>query len=130
MENLKAKRLKVLNDTVKTYNKTNRAVSGIGGCFYFKEGTVGCGVGRLIEDKELCKALDVPYDENGKSMNSTGVEFIFNRLPENVKELGVDFLKEIQLLHDARVHDFWDANGLTQVGVDQVERIKQVFELA
>ncbi len=123
METLKEKQLKVLNDTVAIYNKNNRSIID-GKCLYFMEGTIGCAVGRLIADKELCKQLDGL--DNGET---TGVGVVFDKLPSDVKQLGVDFLKELQNLHDDVYTRYWDDNGLSIKGVEFVERIKQVFEL-
>ncbi len=78
-------------------------------CKYFMEGSPGCAIGRLIEDKELCRKLD--------ECSNTGVDEdeIFSKLPADLQEYGPDFLRELQELHDE--DNNWDIYGLTQEGM-------------
>jgi len=66
-------------------------------------------VGRLIEDKDLCAKLDNSGDGSGVCLPS-----VFEQLPENVQELGQEFLMDLQKLHDHEQN--WTGNGLSDVG--------------
>ena len=113
---IKQRRLAVLNEACNHFNSTNRSKDEInGGCFYYPPtpSSEGCAVGRLIKDKELCKSLD--------AMDDTGVEQVFDYLPNDVQELGKAFLNSLQLLHDTS--RFWNEKGLTEEGVEVKEHI-------
>jgi hypothetical protein len=97
---LKQKRLEMLEDTCKHYNSLNRSQEQVAGlpkaCKYFpvSDKTEGCAIGRLIKDKELCKEFD---NTIGSSVNSN---YIFKKLPTELQDLGQDFLRDVQRLHD------------------------------
>lgn len=129
METLKQKQLRILTETASAYIKDTRSITSGGQCVYFKEGTQGCAVGRLIADKELCKKLDAKFDENGKLNTTTSAKGVFDRLPQDVQELGVEFLTRLQGLHDDLNERYWDDLGLTEDGKVYVESIKRTFEL-
>jgi hypothetical protein len=120
MNDLQKRQLVVLEETVKTYNSNNRA-QGPNSCVYHKEGTPGCAVGRLIEDKQLCIKLDSFSD------SSVDSDEIFELLPEEVKDLGQRFLVRLQRLHDDMYN--WDESGITDEGKNRVNHIKQDFGL-
>ncbi len=119
---LKDKQLKVLNDTIKAYNVNTLCIHETGGCKYYIEGKQGCAVGRLIDDIELRKKLDRNH-EGGE----TDVSSVFELLPDNVKELGVEFLTDLQALHDTKA--LWDDKGLNVHGKDRVGQIKRNHNL-
>jgi hypothetical protein len=112
-------RIDFLQDTVKHFNSTNRGVftdeEGGQGCAY----AAGCAIGRHIP-LGLANELDTYSDEeyNGSAVCEPA---IFNKLPENLRELGQSFLSRIQNLHDAKGN--WDENGLTPVGLDYYKLI-------
>lgn len=83
----------VLIDTVEFYGEDleRRATEGLS-CVYETEDKRRCAIGRLCP--EIAGTL--PY---------SGVGRIWKRLPEQVKELGVDFLFQVQLIHDRK--DNW-----------------------
>lgn len=118
METIEQKRLTVLNDTIGYFNTTTRNINVNDTCQYYPqhEKTEGCAVGRLIKDKELCKKLDTL---------GGGTRKLFKHLPAEVQELGVEFLVDLQLLHDYLYH--WDQNGLTPRGKDKAEYIKTEY---
>ncbi len=120
-EQLKQKRIKVLNDTISFFNSENRCTEDNTRCTYYLAGKSGCAIGRLIEDKQLCVTLD--------GMISPGVsnERVFNMLPKKIKELGIDFLYELQKLHDYSYN--WCIEGLSDNGKDSVDEIKIRFNL-
>ncbi len=126
METLKQKQLRILNETALAYTISTRCTRGglFGTCEYYKEGTQGCAVGRLIEDKELCKRFDSCKNEDGTLMESSIVsnDEVFTQLPEHIQELGKDFLRDLQLLHDSLVN--WTNDGISDEGLRYVEEIK------
>ena len=80
-----------------------------------------CAVGRLITDKNLCHKLDTSHIEYG----GTSVKCIFNALPIEIQELGIDFLTRLQGLHDSS--EYWDENGVSEEGSYEVESIKNKY---
>ncbi len=126
MITIKEKQLKTLNDTIKAFNIGNLCITEKGMCRYYIEGKQGCAVGRLIEDKELCKKLDLKGNTGFTNTGITNTE-IFNQLPDELKELTQDFLYHLQKLHDFT--EFWNIDGLNKLGLEEVEIIKTKFEL-
>ncbi len=57
MTELQTKQLALLEDTVKFFNSKNRAYDALTEKCYYSHPIDGrgCAIGRLIEDKELCK---------------------------------------------------------------------------
>lgn len=114
MKTIEERRLEILEWEKNNRNINNRSTAN-GGCVY--SGEIGCAVGRLIEDKDLCLALD---NEDGSSVYD-----VFERFPDNVKGLGMDFLRAVQDLHDTAYH--WDESGLTNSGLYRYNEIKKVY---
>jgi hypothetical protein len=114
MKTLKERRLEILEWEKNNRNISNRSTK-FDNCVY--SGEIGCAVGRLISDKNLCEKLD--------SFKTTSVcgSLVFNSLPENVKELGKPFLIDMQHLHDSE--GYWNENGLSESGMSFYEKIKQ-----
>lgn len=121
MDTINKKRLKFLNETIKHFNSTNRAMTPFGRCLYVPiEGvSEGCAIGRHIKNKALCFKLD--------GIGGVGKFEVFVVLPKKLKDLGQDFLAEVQRLHDNKSN--WDENGLTHYGNTKVEIIKTDFNL-
>lgn len=111
----KEDKLKLLDETAKFFNLGNRCVHHLK-CRYFIEGMAGCAIGRLIEDKELCREFD-RLDWPGVSNNHT-----FGLLPLDLQEYGQDFLSKLQDLHD--IESNWDENGLNLNGKIRYNKIK------
>jgi hypothetical protein len=129
MTELQQKQLVFLDDTVAHYNSNNRCANdqvrcGMG-CKYSPETlhlegkSEGCAIGRHLTP-ELAKELD-----NGTG--NKGVKAVFNKLPDNLKELDASFLTLIQLLHDNP--NYWDENGLSEEGRESYSTIKRVYDL-
>ncbi len=105
----KEQKLALLKETAGFYNSGNRSTSTqyyITSCHYY--GLVGCAIGRLIPDKQLCRHLD----NEGKS--SVEEDDIFQQLPEELQAYGQDFLAALQKLHDDKLN--WDCLGLSTMG--------------
>jgi hypothetical protein len=108
MKTIKERRLEILKWERENRTSKNRSINNNLTCIY--SGEIGCGVGRLIEDKALCDRLD----DLGGICSGVCLSYIFEQLPENVKELGQEFLKDLQRLHDHAHH--WSTKGLTVGG--------------
>ena len=119
MGTLKKRQLNVLNETIAIYNLENRSVTN-SGCKYYLNSNTGCAVGRLIEDKELCKELD-GWDDD------TSVRMVFDRFPKKIQKLDIHFLQKLQNLHDNKIN--WDVTGISKIGKQEVENIKVEFGL-
>ena len=120
MKTIKERRKEILQWERDNRNSNNRSVDAkTKGCIYSGEigcaakgciysGEIGCAVGRLIEDKDLCSRLD------NSALSGVCRTEVFNQLPENVKELGQEFLQDLQKLHDN--YQYWNENGLSDSG--------------
>jgi len=121
---IEKRRLALIEETITHYTLKNRGEikTSIGSkCIYSPTPTSeGCAIGRLIADKEVCKAMDVLAG----CVNDPKLESL---LPTEIKELGVDFLLALQRLHDGE--DNWSDNGLTLSGISTVNSIKNQFSL-
>jgi hypothetical protein len=114
MKTKQERRLEILKWEKENRTSQNRAIKD-SSCLY--SGEIGCGVGRLIEDKDLCARLDSFDGEAGVGNHS-----VFEQLPENVKELGQGFLMDLQKLHD--FGHYWTPNGLSDDGNDFMAELK------
>ncbi len=117
---IKKLRLALLKETAAHFNSNNLSINSnkdIGSsCLY---SGVGCAIGRLIEDKELCKKLDAFH-----TSGTTAVcrKEIFELIPESLQELGAEFLRELQYLHDEACN--WTPTGLSTCGIKKFDEIK------
>ena len=82
----------------------------------------------MIDDKELCKQLDVQIDDNGNTL-FTDASGVFHKLPVDVQELGLRFLQRLQKLHDDVFKQYWDDKGITEKGLSLINEIKHEFNL-
>lgn len=128
MSTIKEKQLAFLEETVNHYNSTNRCVNTSNGECYYHPATLdlegvsqGCAIGRHL-DPELAKRLDIEFNRVPVSDDK-----VFVLLPDNLKELGEEFLSHIQLLHDT--DPYWNTTGLSKQGEIFVDRIKEQFGL-
>jgi hypothetical protein len=118
MDKLQIKQLQVLEETVKYYSENTERRCVKGSCTYAPENSDkasisnGCAVGRLLEPD-----LRLNLDEMFSSGDDSGVsnEYLFSLLPEKVRNLGMPFLTDLQVLHDDNSN--WSAGeGLTVSG--------------
>lgn len=120
-QNLKEKRLEVLNDTISYFKTSTRCINSRGRCTYSPtEESKGCAIGRLITDKNICTELDFKNQP-------IGADSAFNILPIEIKELGQDFLRNLQLLHDLPY--YWLESGLSEEGLNKVNHLKLEYDL-
>jgi hypothetical protein len=100
---------------------TNRRCVDGGACTYSpakvsKVGiSQGCAIGR-----HLTPELQEELDERGGYSGVSNPD-IFPRLPDNLKELGQNFLYNCQSLHDC--DDYWEENSLNEAGKEAVNHI-------
>jgi hypothetical protein len=116
MKTIQERRLEILKWEKENRTSQNRAVDKSLACRF--SGEFGCGVGRLIEDKDLCARLDSLGGEAGVCN-----QLVFEQLPDNVKELGQNFLLDLQKLHDGG--HYWTPNGLSDDGNDFMTRLEE-----
>lgn len=100
--------------TVNHFNSTNRGVGDIQQCSYKN----GCAIGIHLD-----KPLQTLLDDIGQGYVKE--HEIFTRLPEWMQSLGLDFLSNMQELHD-RKHN-WDEDGLTDSGKYNANMIATKF---
>lgn len=110
------RRQELLNDTINHYNSNNRSSSISGQCYYYpvSDKSEGCAIGRLIKDKELCK-----------DFGCRNLSDVFEQIPNELQELGKEFLMELQNLHDLKEN--WNENGLSENGKEQAEFIREIY---
>lgn len=110
-----------LNETIAFYSEdvTKRAVTGVG-CFYRmgEKGEKRCAIGRHIPDERYG-----PYLE-GCSVSSAIIQRV---LPAEITALGVNFLSQMQSLHDN--DRYWDSDGLSEDGLGKRRAIEEIFGL-
>lgn len=114
MKVIKSKtREELLLSVINHYNSHNRAVKESGQCAY-RVGSKGCAIGRQISDK-LAEKLD--------SYCNSEVHYpeIFEMLPKRLRDMGQDFLRDIQLLHD--YNNNWNSKGLSELGIRRKNKI-------
>lgn len=110
-------RLEFLQSTINHYNSKNRAVNENGSCCYTPTATSdGCAIGRWLDKKTLDSIC-----------NTVIVRDIEEKLPVWMFNLGLDFLTEIQTLHD--MDDFWNPLGLSPEGKEFVKSLYIKFDL-
>ena len=114
MNELQQKQLDFLEDTVKYYSEdiSRRAVNNYS-CRYRTNDGRKCAIGRFIPD-------DL-YNEKIEE-HSIGEIFKYEFIPDELKELGVNFLYDIQHLHDNDSN--WERRGLSSEGEEWVYFIK------
>lgn len=122
MKILQEKRKEFLDDTVAHFSVNVRATASIElesgrsitACKYSHDYNGGCAIGRKIS-KKLASELD-NIDDSGVTENH-----IFVKLPKELRELGQNFLTDIQGLHDFT--GYWDEEGLNEAGIFAYNRI-------
>ncbi len=109
-------RTQFLRETARFFNSYNRAIHPEEGCVYSPTGdSVGCAIGRHIDNKNLCAAFD--------TANRSGVanHEIFSQLPAGLAILGQGFLSDVQSLHDNE--RYWGPAGINECGLQKVRDI-------
>lgn len=123
--NLQEKKISLLEDTVEYYSVDSNRLCKFGklpSCYYSpitaqNPHSNGCAIGRLVSPK-----LRIKLDEAKGTVSE-----IFDLLPKKIKHFGVDFLAELQFLHD--FNENWEkTKGLTAKGKRRVETIKKQIE--
>jgi hypothetical protein len=120
----------MLDDVVEHFSKDPKGLRcTIGeGCFYHpmeeKPNSIGCAIGMYLPNK-LCKKLD------GRNQ-TTIVEIIKDKelkslLPKWMQEVDLRFLSGLQILHD--IHTYWTDKGLSELGKEEVRRLKTEYLL-
>lgn len=107
MEALYLKRTKFLEDFLEYYQghaKTRRNIYNNRGRWTPIPTSKGCAISRYLP-LELSKFID------SQGLNSVNHDLVFNLLPNEIKELGQDFLLSMQVLHDT--DEFWDGDILS-----------------
>ena len=118
---IKQKQLKLLKETVEFYSTdTSRRAENKGGCFYLTDDGRRCAIGRLCS-LELARTLKDKFGSN-----TVGTSLVFKRLPEEIQELGQEFLNQLQAFHDENT--YWDEKGLTTSGKERLIQIKEDIE--
>lgn len=120
MKTKKELQLELLNFTIKHFNSNNRGVQKEN-CSY----TAGCAIGIHLPI-ELRKEFDGEPNSDIMSLRKDNFS-LWNKIPENLKDCGVEFLDNIQFLHDNALN--WNQEGLNAIGLKEVERIKSRFYL-
>lgn len=120
-------RLEILHWERDNRNLNTVNVSSKGMCYYTAKGDnpFGCAIGRMLP-ASLCKELD-SFASSDKSSGSPTVasQEVFNMLPKSIQNLGIDFLTELQNLHD--MVNNWNYEGLSSLGTKVFEDIKQKY---
>lgn len=116
-------RTELLRNTVKRYNKNNRATYGSGQCAYLTKDGKRCAIGAEISKKKA-KLL-----ESNVLGHGTGVEEYenFEVLPKRLRDMGQEFLMGIQDLHDTV--SYWNEKGLSEDGETRVKEICKEFDI-
>ena len=113
-------RQEVLQWEVDNRNLKNRAEND-NGCRYYIPYKTGCAVGRLM-DRKKAKRI-----EERASKEFLGLSVVFDLFPEDVKSLGLDFLQEMQWMHDDPA--YFTTKGLSPIGIEVAKKIAKKYNL-
>jgi len=94
----------------------NRRSVGIQGCLYRAEDGSKCAIGRWIPDDKYNPRIEGTV---------ASASCVFSCLPEQVCELGDDFLASVQNLHDQ--DPYWNKTGLSKLGREQLATIRSIY---
>jgi hypothetical protein len=121
----------VLQDVIKHFSKspnTLRSKDPSGKCLYNpppnKKKSIGCAIGIYLSE-EVAETFD--------NQHITSIDSIFSRpplkklLPDWMKKMDVNFLKEIQELHDDEEN--WSSKGLSKEGKEYTKEICKEYKL-
>ncbi len=122
ISDIKARQKAFLDYTAEFYNLNNRAEKPEGGCVYYALGdSPGCAIGQFLLPA-LQKSCIGPIDD----VYYYQPEY-FNQFPEWMIKMGVEFLREIQRLHD--YPSYWDETGINEMGRKLYRQIVENFDL-
>lgn len=108
-----------LQDFVDTYvaDPSRRAVTEIGACMYLAESGNKCAIGKHIIEGE--------YHRNCEGENCEMVIKNYpNMFPDWIKKLSMEFLRDVQLLHDDLRNIYWKDNKLTDKGKTRLSELE------
>ena len=119
-QTIQQRRMEILEWEKTNRNLTNRNQKNGLSCLYtpLPGKPFGCAVGRLLTDRSVAEALDQMPE------SSVSRPDIFKMLPQDVKDLGLPFLRDLQTLHD--VDDYWTNEGLSEDGMHYFESIIRI----
>lgn len=106
--------------------RRNIAVGGT--CKYqpLKETSEGCAIGRFMPKDKSYRDY---CDSYGSITEILNIEWLVERLPEWMRKMDLQFLSDIQKLHDSPLYEYWNAKGLTKDGKEYVNYIIVEYEL-
>ena len=114
------KRLEVVEWESTNRNSTNRAINPSESCYYSHSFNGGCAVGRLLPEDIAEKA-----DLDNALATSSGIRepeiWEICSQVELVTLLGMDFLADLQFIHDNGYH--WTKKGLSEIGMRERDRV-------
>jgi len=123
-------KLEIIEETVEVYSKVSkRAVQG-DVCSYYLNGNT-CAVGRCCEDPQELERQSLKINSLGANAFSINMDLggLDKWLKPKYRGHSVNFWADIQLLHDNPT--YWKSTllggGLTQAGVNFVERLKREY---
>ena len=125
--------LELLNDTIAYYSVNpaeRRCISIYGACSYSPSinhipTSEGCAIGRHLDGD-----VKIKFDESSYGSISMIAKYnkdAFALAPQWMQDMDIDFLMDIQVLHDKS--DYWNETGLTEMGEEYVNQIKNKFGL-
>ena len=122
---IKERRERVLQDVIDQFSpdpRSTRSVGCKGACKYYppeyKPKSIGCAIGMYLPWKKAAE-----LDKHTK----TGVGNLVDELPKWMKDMNVEFLQNIQTLHDG--DDHWLKVGLSVRGMRAVEYICKKWDI-
>ncbi len=119
---IKAREKAFLDYVAEFYNLNNRAETPSGGCVYRAlENSPGCAIGQFlpVELQRKCygSITDIYYYRPEE----------FNHFPDWMQEMSIDFLLEVQQLHD--VTPYWSETGISEYGRQKYASIAKRYNL-
>ena len=117
-KSIEQQRKEFLEETVQFYSEdvTRRATDGYH-CMYRTEDGRKCAIGRHISDDKYTSRMEE---------NSCVSNIVFYSLPQEIQDLGQDFLSHIQSLHDGD-ENWGKEKGLSPIGEGKVNYIRKHF---
>ena len=104
--------LQLLEETIEYYSKNPRAIENSHCCYKTSNGH-RCAIGRLLDDETLIII---------RNTGSVSANDIWDKLPQEIRDFGINFLADLQALHDNPYN--WESSGLSGEGKGFVNDIK------
>lgn len=108
-------REELLINTVSRFSLKNRGINKNGKCSY----TSGCAIG-----VEVRKSVAEKLEKKGYGISNPGE---YKLLPNRLKRMGIEFLEEIQNMHDFSGN--WNERGISERGKSKANEIIDNFRL-